>query len=129
MGKCPDLIRQQGALMLEYNLQWLVAGALGAIISSAEIISRYRDEPDNALRTWPSLFYMLVNAGASVVAFAAIRAFGWNFGISDPLAAGWAQVAVAGIGAMTVLRASLFSVTVDGETVPIGFGRFLDVLL
>jgi len=32
-------------------LQWLVAGGLGAVISSAEIISRYRDEPDNALRT------------------------------------------------------------------------------
>jgi hypothetical protein len=114
---------------LQYYLQWLVVAALGAIISSAEIISRYRDEPDDAIRTWPSAFYMLLNATASVVALAAIRAFGWNFGISDPSAAGWVQVAVAGIGAMAVLRASLFSVTIDNETIPIGFGRFLDVLL
>ena len=115
--------------MPENLLQLLVAAALGALISSAEIISRYRDEPDNALRTWPSLFYMLLNAAASVAALAGIRVFGWNFGISDPIAAGWAQAGVAGIGAMAVLRASLFSVKVDGETVPIGFGRFLDVLL
>lgn len=110
-------------------LQLLVAAILGGLISSAEIISRYKDEPDNALRTWPSLFYMLLNATASTIALAAIRLFGWTFGIDNPLAVGWVQVAVAGIGAMAVLRASLFSVTIDDEVVPIGFGRFLDVLL
>lgn len=115
--------------MLDYTLQWLVAAALGGIISSAEIISRYRDEPDNALRTWPSFFYMSLNALASVGALGGIRVLGWTFGIADPLAVGWAQVVVAGIGAMAVLRASLFSVKIDNETVPIGFGRFLDVLL
>jgi hypothetical protein len=36
---------------------------------------------------------------------------------------------VAGLGAMAVLRASLFSVKIDDEVVPIGFGRFLDVFL
>jgi hypothetical protein len=110
-------------------LQWLFTGLLGALISSAEIISRYRDEPEYALRTWASVFYLLLNAMASVVALAFIRLFGWTFGASDPATIGWLQAGVAGIGAMTILRASLFSVKNGNDTVPIGLGRFLDVLL
>lgn len=115
--------------MPETIFEWLVAGLLGAIISSAEIISRYRDEPEYALRTWPSLFYMLVNALASVTTLAIIRAFNWNFGISDPLLVGWAQVFIAGLGAMAILRASFFTIQVGNENVPIGLNRYLDVLL
>ena len=110
-------------------LEWLVAGLVGALISSAEIISRYRDEPEYALRTWPSQFYLLLNALASVLALVFIRLFGWTFGVGDPSALGWVQAAVAGIGAMAILRASLFSVRIDDQTVPVGLGRFLDVLL
>ncbi len=36
--------------------EWVAAGFLGAVIGSASIFTRYRDEPDNALRTWPALF-------------------------------------------------------------------------
>jgi len=115
--------------MMDNILQWLVTGLLGGVISSAEIISRYRDEPDNALRTWPSVFYMLLNALAALASLAVIRVFGWTFGITDPSAIGWAQAGIAGIGAMAILRASLFSVKINDETVPIGFGRFLEVLL
>ena len=110
-------------------LEWLVAGLVGALISSAEIISRYRDEPEYALRTWPSQFYLLLNALASVLALAFIRLFGWTFGMSDLSALGWVQAAVAGIGEMAILRTSLFSVKIDDQTVPVGLGRFLDVLL
>jgi len=110
-------------------LEWLIAGLLGAVISSAEIISRYRDEPQYALRTWPSLFYMLVNALASVGTLAIIHTLNWTFGVSDPDLVGWAQVFVAGFGAMAILRASLFSVQVGDEAVPIGLKHYLDVLL
>jgi hypothetical protein len=109
--------------------EWLVAGLLGAVISSAEIISRYRDEPQYALRTWPSLLYMLVNALASIGTLAIIRAVKWTFGIDDPALLGWAQVFVAGFGAMAILRTSLFSVQVGDETVSIGLKHYLDVLL
>src|SRR5688572_13353618 len=101
------------------NWEWLVAGLLGAVISSAEIIARYRDEPDNALRTWPSVLYMLVNALASVGTLVLIQSFNWTFGISDPMLVSWSQVIVAGIGAMAILRASLFTVQVGDEAVPI----------
>lgn len=109
--------------------EWVVAGLLGAVISSAEIISRYRDEPQYALRTWPSLFYMLLNALASVGTLAIIHTLNWTFGVNDPELVGWAQVFVAGFGAMAILRASLFSVQVGDEAVPIGLRHYLDVLL
>ena len=116
-------------MTLDVILEYLVAAFLGGMISSAEIISRYKDEPDSALRTWPSFFYMLLNAAASTIALGAIRIFGWTFGIDNPMAVGLVQVAVAGIGAMAILRASFFSVTIEDEVIPVGFGRFLDVLL
>jgi len=115
--------------MSDHALEWLMAALLGAVISSAEIISRYRDEPEHALRTWPSLFYMLINASASLATLALIHTLNWNFGINDPEASGWAQVFVAGFGAMAILRASLFSVQIGNEAVPIGLKRFLDVML
>jgi hypothetical protein len=99
------------------------------VISSAEIISRYRDEPEEALRTWPSIFYMLINAAASLATLAVIRELNWNFGISDQAAMNWAQVFVAGFGAMAILRASFFSVQIGDEAVPIGLKRYLDVML
>lgn len=108
--------------------EWLVVCGLGALIGATDIISRYRDEPDNALATGPSLFYMLVNATASAVTLLSVRAFNWNFGLTGEAAA-WTQVLVAGLGAMAVLRASIWSVKVGDQNVPIGLNRFLDALL
>jgi hypothetical protein len=107
--------------------EWLVAGLLGALIGSASVITRYRDEPDNALSTWPALFYLLVNALASMFAFLLINIFGWNFGISDPNVAVWVQVLAAGFGAMTILRVSL-PFKIGENTVSIGLNQTLEAV-
>lgn len=110
-------------------LDWFVTGLFGALIGAGEIISQFRDEPDDALRTIPALGYMLFNALASVFALAVIRVFGWTMGVQDPAMTGWAQVVVAGFGAMALLRASIFNVR-DGERViTIGPSRFLEIVL
>jgi hypothetical protein len=109
--------------------EWLVAGSLGVLIGIAEITSRYRDEPDNALATFPSVFYLLVNAAASILALVSVRFFGWNFGIADETVARWAQVLIAGFGAMALLRTSIFTVQVGEQAVPIGPSRFLEALM
>lgn len=108
--------------------EWLVACGLGALIGITDIISRYRDEPDNALGTWPSMFYLFINALASGVTLVSVRAFNWNFGLEGTSAA-WAQVLMAGLGAMAMLRASIWNIKVADENVPIGLNRFLDALL
>lgn len=76
----------------------------------------------------PSLFYLFVNALASVIALLSVRAFEWDFGLQGTRAS-WTQVLVAGFGAMALLRASLWNVQVGDETVSIGLKNFLDILL
>ena len=108
--------------------EWLTVFAIGALIGVTDIISRYRDEPDDALWTVPSFFYLFVNAAASALVLIGIRAFEWNFGLQGQQAA-WAQVLVAGFGAMAILRATLWNVQVGDQTVPIGLNGFLDAIL
>lgn len=108
--------------------EWLTVAGLGALIGITDIISRYRDEPDNALGTLPSAFYLFVNALASVLTLISIRAFDWNFGL-EGIQASWTQVLVAGFGAMAILRTSIWNVRVGEQNVPIGLKNFLDTLL
>ncbi len=116
--------------MVSTNIfEWLVVALFGAAIGVAELISRYKDEPDNALRSWPAYLYLLLNALASMAALGIIRVFNWSFGITNPNAVGVAQVIVAGFGAMAILRTSLFTVKVGEETISIGPSRFLEVML
>ncbi|MCG2785507.1 MAG: hypothetical protein L6461_10425 [Anaerolineae bacterium] len=108
--------------------EWLTVIGIGALIGITDIISRYRDEPDDALGTMPSIFYLFVNAAASSLTLICIRAFEWDFGLQGQQAA-WAQVLVAGFGAMAILRTSLWTVQVGEQSIPIGLNGFLDAIL
>lgn len=110
-------------------LEWIVTGLFGALIGAGEIVSQFRDEPDDALRTIPALGYMLFNALASLFALGVIRIFGWTMGVQDPSLSGWAQVVVAGFGAMALLRASIFNVRDGEKIIPIGPSGVLEVVL
>lgn len=107
------------------------AGSIGALVGLAELFSRYQDEPLKTLGSPPALFYLLVNASASLGALAAINVFDWNFGV-DPSNANallWTRMLVAGFGAMGLFRSSLFTVRAGSEDVPVGPGGLLTVLL
>jgi hypothetical protein len=45
-------------------LDWAAVAALGAIVGASELVSRYRDAPEAALRTWPAVCYVAINAAA-----------------------------------------------------------------
>jgi hypothetical protein len=107
---------------------YIIAASLGAVISSGEIVARYRDEPWDTLRSLPSIFYMLINALASMGALTIVRTFGMNFGASEtntPLI----QVLVAGLGAMMIFRSAFFTMRVNGQDVAVGAASFLQVML
>jgi hypothetical protein len=108
--------------------EWLTVIGIGVLIGITDIISRYRDEPDDALGTTPSFFYLFVNVVASSLTLICIRAFEWTFGLQGQQAA-WAQVLVAGFGAMAILRTSLWTVQVGEQSIPIGLNSFLDAIL
>jgi hypothetical protein len=55
-------------------LHWPVVAALGAIVGASELVSRYKDAPGAAIRTWPAASYIAINAAASVGAPALIHA-------------------------------------------------------
>jgi hypothetical protein len=107
---------------------YTIAAALGAVVSSGEIVARYRDEPWDTLRSLPAVFYMLINALASMGALTIVRTFNINFGANEtntPLI----QVIVAGLGAMMVFRSAFFTMRVGDQDVAVGAVSFLQVML
>ena len=110
---------------------WLLVGLVGALVGIGELVSRYRDAPDRALRTPAAYLYVGLNVGASVAALGVARAFGWTFGVAEanPTALRWTQVAVAGFGAMALFRSALFNVRVGDQDVAVGPASFLQIVL
>src|SRR6266496_3570606 len=97
------------------------AGALllGILVGLAELVSRYRDAPKQALYTWPAVLYLLLNGAASGLALALILGFGWTFG-APASSLRLARVLVAGVGAMGLFRTSLFTVRAGDKDVGVG---------
>jgi hypothetical protein len=107
---------------------YVIVAALGALVGSGELVSRYRDAPAGALRTWPALLYIFINMAASIVALFVIHVFNWQFGVtSGGSAVRWMQVGIAGTGAMALFRSSLFTVHVGDRDIAVGPASFLQV--
>ena len=47
-------------------LDWAAVALLGGIVGASELISRYKDDPAAAIRTWPARFYVALNGAASL---------------------------------------------------------------
>ena len=105
------------------GLDWIAVAALGALVGASELISRYRDAPDRALRTVPAIFYIALNTAASLGALGLIRANVWF-----PHAR-WTQVLMAGVSAMAFFRSSLFIVRAGDRDVGVGPSGFLQIFL
>ena len=117
----------ESALILDVALVAL----LGGLLSVAELMSRYRDEPLRAVSNPPAVLYVVINVGAAVLALGAARLFGWSFGV-DPSQVEqlrWTQVTAAGLGAMALFRSSLINVRVSGQDIGVGPGTLLASLL
>jgi len=107
-------------------IDYVAVALLGALVGAAELTSRYRDAPQNALHTIPGAVYVVLNLAASTLALALIRGFGWTFGATgDSLR--WTQVLVAGAGAMALFRTSLFTVRAGDRDIAVGPGSFLQI--
>lgn len=105
-------------------LDWAAAILLGAGVGASELISRYKDDPGAALRSWPAVLYIAINGVASAGALGLIRANGWLGG-----SGGWMQVLVAGVSAMAFFRTSLFVVRAGDRDVGVGPSGFLQIYL
>lgn len=111
--------------MVSYGIVMLVA----ALVGIGELISRYRDAPTDVLRRLPAVLYVTINASAGAVALLVIDEFGWTFGVTGEGATRIAQVAAAGLSAMAILRAAVFTVRVGDVDVGVGPNLLLAVVL
>lgn len=109
-------------------LDFAVAALLGLLVGLAELVSRYRDAPQQVLYARPALLYLSINGAASAFALALTHFYGWNFGATAS-AARWTQVLVAGVGAMALFRTSLFAVRAGDKDIGVGPSTFLQIFL
>jgi len=108
-------------------LDYVAVALLGLLVGMGELVSRYRDAPQAALYTRPALLYVGINLAGSVLALALIRGYNWTFNVTG---AGqrWTQVLMAGLGAMALLRTSLFTVRAGDRDIGVGPGSLLQIL-
>jgi hypothetical protein len=106
------------------------AALFGGLVGIGELVARYRDAPGRAVRSWPAMIYILVNAAASIFALWLAHIYGWTFG-SDPGTdqARITMVLVAGFGSLAFFRSSLFMVRVGDDDIGVGPIAFLQVIL
>ena len=103
-------------------LDWAAAAALGGIVGVSELISRYKDDPWAAIKSWPAIFYLSINSAASVGALL-LMPDGW-LGLSRGM-----RILMAGISAMAFFRTSLFVVRAGDRDVGVGPSGFLQIFL
>lgn len=109
---------------------YLLVAIFGALIGLTELLSRYRDAPFKAIRSWQAFTYIAVNVAASLSALWLLRTFDLTFGFEgNPQQIRWVQVLVAGLGAMVIFRSSIFNIRVGDKDVSIGPSSILQVLL
>src|ERR1035437_2943238 len=96
------------------GLDWVAVALLGGIVGTSELISRYKDDPWAAIRSWPARFHFPVNSAASMGALGLIHANRW-FG-----PARWTQFLMAGVSSMAFFRTSLFVVRAGDRDVAVG---------
>ena len=109
-------------------LDWILVALLGGCVGIGELASRYRDEPTKAILTLPATIYIVLNAVAAILALALGRNFGWwETTTADPVH--WTQVLTAGLGAMVLLRSSVFRIHVGEQDVDVGPSSFLQSVI
>jgi hypothetical protein len=118
--------------MLSQLIDFLVVFALGALIGSVEILSRYKDAPFKVALSAPGLVYTGLNALVALSALLIVRLFGWTFSDNPQNSTEiirWTQVLVSGLAAMTLFRSSLFYFHLGDQDISVGPNAILQILL
>ncbi|MDW3220598.1 MAG: hypothetical protein R8F63_18475 [Acidimicrobiales bacterium] len=110
------------------NWGYVVACGIAIAVAFAELVTRYRDQPSDLVRSLSAWVYAGLNAAAAAAALVLIRAFEWKFGASGETV-GLTRVLVAGFGSLALFRSSLFKVRVGEADVDIGPSTLINMAL
>jgi hypothetical protein len=106
-----------------------LAGVLGASLGGSELVSRYRDEPLNAVASWAGLTYVSMNALVSACAYGLLARYSADIipQLGDDKIL---RAILAGFGAMAILRSKFFTLrTEKGEDIGVGPDAALSAFL
>jgi hypothetical protein len=118
--------------LLSADFFWV--GLIGLLVGLTEILSRYRDDPWQAILNAGAVIYVFVNVSAAIIAFFLLAdVFQLTFNLENIPANDekirLLRIVVAGLGAMALFRSSLFVFRTGDKDVAIGPGLVLQVLL
>ena len=108
---------------------YLWACAFGAVAAVGELLSRYRDAPWRAIRQFPGLLYLVVNAASGIFGVWAVYLLNLKFGLTDEAAIRWARVLAGGFSSLAIFRSSVFVVKAGDKDIPIGPAAALQAFL
>lgn len=111
-----------------YAAEYAGVSLLGAAVGLGELVSRYKDDPWSAIKSWAGKIYLLINAAAAAGALGLILTYDWKLGASGDAVAP-TRLLVAGTGAMALFRSSLFTVRIGNADVGVGPSTFLSLIL
>lgn len=120
--------------LLKDTAQYVAVVFIGAFIGIGELVSRYKDDPYEAITNRHAVTYTLLNVLASAIALLALKTLNPADANGNLLGEGSASGRVgytllAGFGAMGVLRSSAFTMRVGKEDIAIGPSALLQVML
>jgi len=107
---------------------------IGAFIGIGELVSRYKDDPYEAITNRHAVTYTLLNVLSAVMALLALKTLNTN-GVEGvlngegPASSRVGYTLLAGFGAMGILRSSAFNMRVGKDDISIGPSALLQVML
>jgi hypothetical protein len=110
-------------------IDYTAVALFGLVAGAAEIVSRYRDAPWTAVRRFPGIVYLSINALAGMGGLLAVEALDLRFGFQPGEQLRWARVLVAGFSSVALFRSSLFTIRAGEKDVPIGPAAALQAIL
>jgi Tfp pilus assembly protein PilV len=112
------------------TVQYLAVVLIGGFIGIGELVSRYKDDPFEAITNRHAVTYTLLNILASSIALLALKTMKTDAVLGEGSASERISYALmAGFGAMGVLRSSAFTMRVGKDDIAIGPSALLQVML
>lgn len=118
------------AELLADTAQYIAVVVIGGFIGIGELISRYKDDPFEAINNRHAVTYTLINILASTLALLVLKTMKTDVVLGEGSASTRISYALmAGFGAMGVLRSSAFTMRVGKDDISIGPSALLQVML
>jgi hypothetical protein len=130
-----DVFLGHGIVSRILSGKYFWVGLIGLCVGAVELVARYRDDPQRAIRTIPAIIYMLINVVACLTILYILNVIrpSWLFGEDatpdDIIKHNLYVVLTAGFGAVALFRSSIFKIKTNDGELSIGPAVVLDTVL